>query len=63
MWFGNDEIMTLASLSIHRKLVDEGFNLSSNEYYQEIDNHILREFPQKFSKGKYIGDDSKKQLH
>ena len=63
VWFGNDEIMTLASFSIHRKLVDEGFKPSSDEYYQEIDNYIRSEFPQKFSKGKYIGDDSKKQLH
>ena len=63
VWFGNDEIMTLASFSIHRKLVDEGFKPSSDEYYQEIDNRILHEFPQKFSEGKYVGDNSKKQLH
>ena len=63
VWFGSDEIMTLASFSIHRKLVDKGFDLSSDEYYQEIDNRIRVEFPQKFSEGRYIGDDSKKQLH
>jgi len=63
VWFGSDEIMTLASFSIHRKLVDGGLNPSSDEYYQEIDNRIRAEFPHKFSKGKYIGDDSKKQLH
>ena len=45
VWFGSDEIMTLASFSIHRKLVDKGFDLSSDEYYHEIDNRIRAEFP------------------
>ena len=36
-WFGQDEPMTLTSFSIHRKLVEEGFDPSSDSYYSEID--------------------------
>ena len=63
VWFGNDEIMTLASFAIHRKIVDEGVKPSSDEYFQELDKRMRSEFPKKFSEGKYIGDESKKQLH
>ena len=48
-WFGKDEPMTLTSFSIHRKLVDQGFDPSSDEYYSEIDKQMRDTFPQKFS--------------
>ena len=57
-WFGKDEIMTLASFAIHRKLMDEGFDPSSDEYYKEIDNRMKFEFSNRFSNGKYIGEGS-----
>ena len=41
-WFGKDEAMTYASFGIHKKLVEEeGFNPSSDEYYEEIDKRLL----------------------
>jgi hypothetical protein len=47
-WFGNDEAMTFAAFGIHKKLVEEeGFDATSNEYYDELDNRIAEEFPQK----------------
>ena len=51
-WFGKDEAMTYASFGLHRKLVEEeGFNPSSDEYYEELDKRLRDEFPQKFDDG------------
>ena len=47
-WFGKDEPMTLTSFSIHRKLVEKGFDPSSDEYYTEIDKQMKDTFPHKF---------------
>lgn len=48
-WFGQDEVMTYAAFGIHRKLVeDEGFDPTSDEYYNEIDRRMAAEFPHKF---------------
>ena len=48
-WFGQDEVMTYAAFGIHRKLVEEeGFDPTSDEYYDEIDKRMAVEFPQKF---------------
>jgi len=48
-WFGQDEAMTFAAFGIHKKLVeDEGFDPQSNDYYNELDSRIRREFPHKF---------------
>ncbi len=47
-WFGSDEPMTLTSFSIHRKLVEEGFDTKSDEYYSEIDKRMKDTFPHKF---------------
>ena len=47
-WFGEDEPMTLTSFSIHRKLMEEGFDPKSDSYYSEIDNRMKETFPHKF---------------
>jgi len=47
-WFGQDEPMTLTSFSIHRKLVEEGFDPKSDSYYSEIDIRMKETFPHKF---------------
>ena len=47
-WFGNDEAMTFAAFGIHKKLVEEeGFDATSDDYYDELDHRIRDEFPQK----------------
>ena len=54
-WFGKDEAMTYASFGIHKKLVEEeGFNPSSDEYYEEIDKRLREEFPHKFNEGEEV---------
>jgi len=48
-WFGQDEAMTFAAFGIHKKLVeDEGFDPQSDDYYNELDSRMKREFPHKF---------------
>ena len=47
-WFGTDEPMTLTSFSIHRKLMEEGFDAQSNSYYNEVDKRMRETFPHKF---------------
>lgn len=55
-WFGKDEAMTYASFGIHKRLVEEdGFNPTSDEYYEEIDKRIRKEFPHKFNGGEQAG--------
>ena len=55
-WFGKDEAMTYASFGIHKRLVEEdGFNPTSDEYYEEIDKRIRKEFPHKFNGGEKAG--------
>ena len=48
-WFGQDVVMTYAAFGLHRKLIeDEGFDPTSNDYYDELDTRMRREFPHKF---------------
>jgi len=49
-WFGADEVMTNAAYVIHNKLSEEGFDLQSDEYYDELNRRIRKEFPHKFSR-------------
>jgi len=49
-WFGQDEPMTLTSFSIHRKLMEEGFDTTSDSYYNEIDKRMKETFPHRFNK-------------
>jgi len=47
-WFGTDQAMTYAAFGIHRDLVEEGQDPTSNGYYTEVDKRIREYFPQKF---------------
>ena len=49
-WFGQDAVMTNGAFAIHGQLKEEGFDLSSDEYYDELDRRIRKEFPHKFKK-------------
>lgn len=49
-WFGQDPVMTNGAFAVHAQLKDEGFDLSSDEYYDELDRRIRKEFPHKFRK-------------
>ena len=47
-WFGQDRIATNVALSIHENLANEGFDLNSDEYYNELDNRLKEELPNRF---------------
>jgi len=53
-WFAESTAMRETALDIHRDLLQEGFDVSSDEYYSEIDKRIREEFPQKFEDTKQI---------
>jgi hypothetical protein len=49
-WFGTDVVMTNTVRGIHVELIkNEGFDPSSDEYYDEIDRRMQDLFPKKFS--------------
>ena len=47
-WFGENEEMTFLALGLDKKLVQEGFDLGSDEYYSELDKRIRTRFPEEF---------------
>ena len=48
-WFGTDDAMPFAAFGLHKKLVqEEGFDPSSNEYYDALDSRMKDAFPHKF---------------
>ena len=48
-WFGNDEFMTNTAFQIHENLQREGFDLDSDEYYNEINKQMRDVYPHKFA--------------
>lgn len=49
-WYGQDTVMTNTAWGIHKQLVlNEGFDGSSDEYYDELDKRMRGTFPKKFS--------------
>ena len=48
-WFGQDQYMTQTAFQIHENLVGEGFDVDSEEYYNEIDKQIKEVYPHKFA--------------
>jgi hypothetical protein len=47
-WFGQDEAMTFTALAHHKKLLREGYDPKSDEYYEEINSYIKEQFPNRF---------------
>ena len=61
-WFGKNKAMTLTIYDIHRTMTEEeGYDATSDEYYEEVDRRITEEFPQRFTAdGEYQEPESKK---
>ena len=50
-WFGTDLAMTTSAFAFHRQLVEnEGFDPSTDEYYQEVDRRMSDSFPHKLGR-------------
>tara|TARA_R100001369_G_scaffold67390_2_gene94865 strand:- start:1164 stop:2171 length:1008 start_codon:yes stop_codon:yes gene_type:complete len=47
-WFGSDDEMTSLALGLHNKLVKEGMNPQSDDYYDAIDARMQQLFPEQF---------------
>jgi hypothetical protein len=47
-WFGSDEEMTSLALGLHEKLVRNGIDPTSEEYYRRIDGTMQKRFPEYF---------------
>lgn len=54
-WFGEDPIMTQAAYIFHEELVQEGFDGSSDEYYDELDARLGKRFPKEMGGNKNGG--------
>jgi hypothetical protein len=57
-WFGNDEVMTNAAITIHNNISQEGIEVDSDEYYNEVDSRLRKYFPDSFDAAK---DEPKKE--
>tara|TARA_R110000751_G_scaffold80597_2_gene162644 strand:- start:978 stop:2087 length:1110 start_codon:yes stop_codon:yes gene_type:complete len=44
-WFGTDEVMTNAAITIHNNLAREGIEVDSEEYYTEVNTRLQKYFP------------------
>ena len=47
-WFGQDDEMTSLALGLHTKLVKQGVDPTSDDYYDAIDSRMQQVFPDKF---------------
>lgn len=47
-WFGSDDEMTAAALGYHSKLVKQGVNPTSDEYYEKVNSRMRQLFPESF---------------
>lgn len=47
-WFGSDPEMTSLALGLHEKLVRNGVDTQSDEYYRRIDDTMRKRFPEYF---------------
>lgn len=48
-WFGSDDEMTSFALGLHQKLVKQGIDPRSDEYYERINSRMRQLFPEEFS--------------
>tara|TARA_R110000737_G_scaffold9349_1_gene25096 strand:+ start:266 stop:1153 length:888 start_codon:yes stop_codon:yes gene_type:complete len=48
-WFGEDQAMTYAAFGVHKELVDQGVDPTSDDYYTKVDHYMRDYFPGKFS--------------
>jgi len=50
-WFGSDDEMTAFALGYHNKLVKEGVDPQSDDYYEKINSRMRKVFPNQFDDG------------
>ena len=55
-WFGSDDEMTAYALGYHSKIVKEGVDPRSDEYYEKVNARMRKLFPENFDED--IGEDA-----
>lgn len=50
-WFGQDDEMTSFALGLHQKLVKQGVDPRSDDYYEKINSRMRQVFPDQFDDG------------
>ena len=58
-WFDQDEEMTSLAVGLHHKLVRQGVDPTSDEYYERIDARMREVFPQEFADASTIEEKPK----
>jgi hypothetical protein len=59
-WFGTDEVMTNAAITIHNNISQEGIEVDSDEYYNEVNSRLRKYFPESFDDND-VKDEPKKE--
>lgn len=49
-WFGKDDEMTATALGVHKRLVNQGVDTQSDEYYVALDKRMAELYPDKLGK-------------
>jgi hypothetical protein len=47
-WFGSDDEMTAYAMGVHSKLVKQGVDTTSDDYYETINARMRNTFPEEF---------------
>ncbi len=61
-WFGQDQVATAAALAIDASLKNEGYDPTSNDFYQEVDKRLRAELPNKFGAAPASSATTKEQV-
>jgi hypothetical protein len=59
-WFGSDDEMTSFALGLHNKLVKNGVDPTTDDYYEKVNSRMRQVFPDAFE-SEETADDSKKE--
>jgi len=60
-WFGSDEEMTAYAMGVHKKIVREGVDPSSDEYYETINSRMQSTFSDYFGEDGQTEQETKKR--
>jgi len=58
-WFGDNEEMTAIALTVHKNLVENGVDPTSDEYYEKINSRVRKLFPESFDDAEPSARDGK----
>ncbi len=48
-WFGEDQIMTAAALTVDQELKNEGYDPTDDDFYEEVNNRLKNKYPERFA--------------